>query len=198
MKKLIVPMVAVCLAISSFAQTQLDAGASPHLSFKGVPMTGTINEFASQMKKNGLSYVNTTNGIAVFKGEMAGYKNCYVGVSNTKQKDIVYKVAVKFPDCDTWAALASNYFTVKEILTKKYGAATACVEAFKTYTPENDGFKLTQVAIGECTYYTTYHTEKGTIQLSIANDISTGSYVRLVYFDKINSEKIKELVINDL
>jgi len=45
-----------------------------------------------------------------------------------------------------------------------------------------------------CKYYTTYETGIGSIQLTIEKD----DFVRLSYFDKINSEIIREKAKSDL
>ena len=176
--------------ITSF--TQIKPDSSKHLTFKGVPIDGTLNEYVSKMKKGGLSHISTENGTAIFKGDFASYKNCHIGVSTLKQKDLVNKVAVIFPDCDTWSYLSSNYFNLKELLTEKYGKPSDCVEKFQSYTPESDGSKMTQVKLDACKYYTTYETEKGTVQLSIGHADIKSCFVQLAYFDKVNSENIKK------
>lgn len=55
-----------------------------------------------------------------------------------------------------------------------------------------------EVGMNRCKYYTTYKTENGTIQLSIENDGFATSFVRLSYFDKMNSETIRKEALKDL
>jgi len=74
------------------------AQASEHLSFKGVPIDGTLNEYVSKMKQSGFTHLGTENGVAILKGDFAGYKDCHIGVSTLKQKDLVYKIGVLFPE----------------------------------------------------------------------------------------------------
>ena len=51
----------------------------------------------------------------------------------------------------------------------------------------------------ECTWYTTYSTPKGKIQLSIDNQGVMGScFVGLRYVDKINSEAVRAQAMEDL
>lgn len=54
------------------------------------------------MEQDGFKNLGTENGTVMLNGEFAGYKDCIVGVSTLKQKDLVYKVAVIFPEKDTW------------------------------------------------------------------------------------------------
>jgi hypothetical protein len=132
------------------------------------------------------------------KGDFASYKNCTVGVSTLKAKDLVSKIVVLFPEVENWSSLSTNYFNLKELLTEKYGHPSESREEFQSYTPDNDGSKLIQVELGACQYYTFFETEKGSIQLSIEHEGVRSCFVKLAYFDKINSETIKKEALNDL
>ena len=194
MKKIIISLIFVLAATVSFAQTQ----SSPHLSFKGVPIDGTLNEYVAKMKQNGFTHIGTEDGVAMLRGDFAGFKDCIVGVTTLKQKDLVSKITVIFPERDTWSFLSSNYFSLKEMLTEKYGKPSECVEKFDTYSqPKDDGSKMIQVKLDKCKYYTIYETEKGSIELSIHGDVSS-CFVRLSYFDKINGEIIRAKAKDDL
>lgn len=196
MKRLFSLLLFAITALSSFAQTKADS--SKHLSFKGVPIDGTLAEYVSKMKQNGFTHKGTKDGIAILEGDFASYKNCTVGVSTLKQKDLVSKIHVIFPDRETWSALSSNYFNLKDLLTEKYGKPSESVEEFQGYTPDDDGSKITEVKLGSCKYFTIFETEKGSIELSIDHSGVTNCYVKLAYFDKINSEVIKKQALDDL
>ena len=198
MKKITISIIVVLSTMISIAQTQINTDSSGHLTFKGVPIDGTLDEYVSKMKKSGFIHKDTEDETAILEGDFASYKNCIVGVSTLKQKNLVSKIIVVFPDHDTWSSLSSNYFNLKEMLTEKYGNPSECVEKFQSYTPSDDGSKMYKVQLDACKYYTTYETEKGTIQLSIKHDGVTRCFVRLVYIDKINSETIKKEALNDL
>jgi hypothetical protein len=194
MKKIITSLILAFVAMSSFAQIQ----SSTHLTFKGVPIDGTLNEYVSKMKQTGFTHTATEDGVAMLTGDFAAYKNCIVGVATLKQKDLVSKITVIFPESDTWSLLSSNYFSLKEMLTEKYGKPSECVEKFQSnYGPDDDNSKMHEVIMNRCKYYTTYETEKGSIQLSIENNDMT-SHVMLAYYDKINSEIIKAKARDDL
>lgn len=195
MKSIITVLIAVLVSLGLYAQTQ----SSNHLSFKGVPIDGTLNEFVAKMKLNGFSLISTKDGLAMLSGDFAAYKNCIVGVATLKQKDLVSKITVVFPKCDTWEMLSKNYFNLKEMLTQKYGAPSESVEKFNTYSePDDDQAKMSAVKSDNCKYYSSYETERGTIQLSIENAGFLNSFVMLAYYDKINGEIIKSTAIDDL
>lgn len=184
-------------ALSSSAQTKTDTSA--HLTFKGIPLDGTINQYVAKMQQNGFKHISTNDGVAMLIGDFAGYKGCYVGVSTLEQKDLVYKVIVLFPEKETWSSLSGNYFDLKEMLTEKYGKPSFVIEKFDTRTePKDDSNKMHEVKFDRCKYYSIWKIDKGDIELSIDHDGVTSCFVRLAYFDKINGAVIKKQALDDL
>ncbi|MCS2563584.1 hypothetical protein NXY46_21465 [Bacteroides ovatus] len=57
------------------------------MTFKGVPINGTLNEFVSKLKQKGLAHIGTEEGIAMLKGDFAAYKNCTIAAVSLKQKE---------------------------------------------------------------------------------------------------------------
>ncbi len=182
--------------ISSFAQPKSDS--SQHLTFKGVPIDGTLNDYVLKMKMSGFVHKGTEDGIAVLEGDFAAYKNCTIEVSTLKQTDLVSKIKVAFPKREDWSSLSENYFNLKELLTEKYGNPSENVENFQSYTPESDGSKMSAVKLDRCNYFCYYKTDNGTIQLSIENNRMRNAFVKLAYFDKINGEAVKKQALEDL
>jgi len=195
MKKIIISLIVVLTTMTVCTQTQ----SSEHLIFKGVSIDGKLSEYVAKMKQNGFTLINTEEGVAMLRGDFAGFKDCIVGVATLKQKDLVSKITVIFSECDTWSSLSDNYFSLKEMLTEKYGEPSESVEKFQTYSkPEDDNSKMYVVKMDNCKYYTIYETEKGSIELSIDHVSVTSCFVRLSYYDKINSDIIKAKAIDDL
>jgi len=197
MRNIILSMSFMMTILASFAQNKSDT--SKHLSFKGVPINGTLADFVSKMKAGGFSNKESNKGIELLEGDFASYKNCVVTVSTMKQKDLVSNIGVTFSDCETWSALYSNYNTLKELLTEKYGKPTQSREEFQGRTRDiDDRFKMYEVRSDRCKYVTSYETEKGTIQLSIEHEGVSRCFVKLAYIDKINSEAVKKQALDDL
>jgi hypothetical protein len=197
MRKLLPLLFLTIVTVTSFAQTKVDS--SKHLSFKSVPIDGTLNEYVSKMKKSGFTHLSTEDGTAILNGDFAGYKDCHVGVSTLKQKDLVHKIAVIFPKKDTWSTLSGNYFDLKKMLTEKYGEPSIVVEKFEGYSqPRDDDDKMYKVKFDNCKYYSIWETDKGDIQLSISHNSVTSCFVTLAYFDKINGNIIKSSAKDDL
>jgi hypothetical protein len=188
----------LCLSVS-ICNAQIKGDTSSHLSFKGVPIDGTLDQYVSKMRQSGFKLLRTEDGVAMLQGDFAGYKDCYVGVSTLKQKNLVYKIGVVFPNRDTWSTLSGNYFNLKQMLTEKYGDPSDVVEKFDTYSqPDDDNEKMYEVQFDRCKYYSIWNTDKGEIQLSIDHESVTSCFVTLIYFDKINGAIIKKQAIDDL
>lgn len=197
MKKVFSSILFTVIVLTGFAQVKQDT--SQHLTFKGVPLDGTLDQYVLKMKQNGFKHISTTDGIAMLQGDFAGYKDCYVGVSTLKQKDLVHKIGVLFPEKETWSTLSGNYFDLKQMLTEKYGKPTDVVEKFDTRTePRDDRSKMYEVQFDRCKYYSIWETDKGEIQLTIDHNSVTSCFVKLAYFDKINSATVKKQAIDDL
>ena len=193
MKTIILTVTLALTTILTIAQT------SEHLSFKGVPIDGTLAEYISKMKKNGFTHLGTEDGMAILNGDFAGYKDCHVGVSTLNQKDLVYKIGVLFPGQDTWSSLSTNYFSLKQMLTDKYGKPSDVVEKFDGLSkPNDDNDRMYEVKFDRCKYYTLWETDKGEIQLSIGHNGVISCFVKLLYFDKVNGAIINSKAIDDL
>jgi len=199
MKKALLYITILITFYYSPAQTKADA--SQHLTFKGVPLDGTLEEYVLKMKQNGFKHLSTTIGTAALQGDFAGYKDCYVGVSTLSKKNLVHKIGVLFPEKETWLALSDNYFDLKELLTEKYGEPSEVSEIFgneSSNQPKDDFSKMYDVKFDRCKYRSVWETEKGKIQLSIGHGSSLNCFVTLAYFDKINGAVIKKQAIDDL
>jgi hypothetical protein len=44
--------------------------SSDHLTFKGVPIDGSLNEYISKMKQEGFTHLGTENGTAILNGDL--------------------------------------------------------------------------------------------------------------------------------
>ena len=170
-----------------------------HLLFKGIPIDGSLTEFVGKLEKDGFTLIETSDEYAFLEGDFAAYKNCYVGISTLKQKDLVSKINVIFPNRTTWSALSANYFELKELLIEKYGEPEKAVENFNSNMRLDDDLsKMYEARLNRCNYVSTFDLANGGIVLSIENDEMSGSFVMLVYFDKNNSEIIKQKAKDDL
>ncbi|MCR4774219.1 MAG: hypothetical protein K5854_07670 [Prevotella sp.] len=194
MKKIFMLFTACLMAIAINAQT-----ANEHLKFKGVPIDGTLSQYVQKMKTAGFSMLGMENGAAILQGDFAGYKECTISVETLKDKDLVAKIIVAFPDCNTWSELHGSYLDLKFMLAEKYGAPSDCLENFQGYSDQrDDNFRMIAVRLDRCRYITTFSTKAGDIQLKISHKGMSSCYVTLSYYDKINSDILRKQAIDDL
>lgn len=181
------------IGITATAQTE-------HLTFKGVPIDGTLTSFVSKMKQKGLSHLGTRDGTAVLEGEFAGHKGCTVIVVSD-HNGIVYRVGAVFPEQDTWTRLYNNYLSLKNLLTQKYGEPSNCIEEFQTHQRDSDiddNSKMQYVQFDQCKYISSFSSSVGDIELRIDHDDRLKSYVVLIYEDNSNSGKVQSNALEDL
>lgn len=192
-------LAALLLFNSMVSIAQVNPETSEHLMFKSVPIDGTLLNYKLKMENSGFTHIQTKDGLAILKGDFAGFKGCLLGVATQKQKDLVSKITVFFPEQKTWSMLSDNYFSLKEMLTEKYGEPSEVIEKFDAMSePDDDNSRMHEVGMDNCKYSTTYTTEKGKIQLMINHDGFSSSFVQLTYYDKINGEKIRAKAMDDL
>lgn len=193
MKRIFTLLTLIVMLYSTSAQDQ-------HLSFKGVPINGTLKEYTDAMVKAGFHYEGTQDGVSVLSGDFAGHKGCIIGVSTLKNCDVVSHIAVIFPNKETWSAVLNDYETLKSMLTEKYGHPSDSKEKFTDYVGDyNNGLVMSALKNDKYEWYTTFSTELGNIELSIIE--GTKFYtaaVRLSYYDKANSDKVRKSAMDDL
>lgn len=192
MKKILLVAVALLLSVSLNAQN-----TEEHLKFKGIPIDGTLSEFTQKMKQNGFSYKGMEDGMALFEGEFAATKGCTI-IAVAKSNNVVHKVAVAFPDCDTWSCLFNKYESLKDMLTQKYGEPALSVERFDNRYIRDDGDRFYNVRMDRCKYATSWITEEGVIDLDITHSGYFSCFVRLIYIDGPNTDKVINQAIDDL
>lgn len=169
-----------------------------HLSFKGIPIDGKLNTFVSKLKQKGFTVVHSENGTAMLTGDFASYKNCMVGVYE-HESGIVNRVAVMFPDKDTWVMLFHDYSKLKQMLIEKYGEPASVEEEFQNRSYElDDNDKMHEVRMDRCRYICDWSLENGAIELRIQHASLVGCMVVLVYVDAENESKVRSSAIDDL
>ena len=97
---------------SSPSSSSTSTSLSP-LTFKGIPMSGTLSAFGSELVKAGFR----SAGNGTYTGDFAGYSGCKVTPSGSP----VQEVRVDFPVISDWDALEKAYDSLQASLTQKYG-----------------------------------------------------------------------------
>ena len=171
-----------------------------HLSFKGVPINGTLKQYTAAMVKAGFKSEGTQDGLSLLSGDFAGFKGCIVGVSTLTNCDVVNRIVVLFPEKDTWSSLMGDYEHLKSLLTTKYGEPDVVQEYFTGYAgrTDSDAIKMSALHSEELEWYTIFKTELGNIELSVVSASYGKGMVRLGYYDKKNTETVTQSALDDL
>ena len=171
-----------------------------HLTFKGIPITGTLESFAQKMEAKGFKKISSDKNFIAFEGDFAGYSGCKIAVSKISSRNMVDRVDVFFPTESSWARLEEQYNQFKDMLTNKYGEPALHSEKFKEGASTfSDAAKMRALKEGNCDYWTQWEVDNGDIQMQIdSKDDTDDGNIRIIYFDKINSDLADKATEDDL
>ena len=179
MKKL----VCIIFAVALFSC----AAAQDHITFMGVPVDGTLDQFSKRATEKGLTYVQRVSDIDFFFGNYLGY-DCVVGSVPLESQDLVYSVLACIFPFEDWQALQKTYSDVKKKLTEEYGKPKEEEEKFLT-SARTDKEKFQAVLDDKCSYKASFVTELGEIDVSITVTEGLGPSVLVQFTDGKNSNK---------
>lgn len=182
MKKLFITLF-VLLTLGVNAQTE------SHLKFKGIPITGTLDNMINKLEAQGYVLTESDNKAAILYGKFAN-EYCDIIVCVTPNTNIVYKIIVVFESVDNWWSLKSDYYKLKDQISSKY-VVTATKENETFFKPyyEGDGYELQALRNGKCVYYSKFNVDYGEIAVLISK-IECG--ICLYYTDSIGDNLNKE------
>lgn len=198
--RLLLVLMACLLSMTSFGQEV------QHMTFKGIPINGTLRELVPRMKQQGFTYEkveqNDEGRWALFTGEFYGVKNCTIAAHAPDAVSNCQMIIVQFPSSNSWSLLENRYTKLKESLTSKYGPPAEVTEEFKGRTPMDDNAKMRFLLNGTCDYTSHWAIrglQQGVITLIIAPDESNGTgCVLLNYSDVVNMYPEEESNDDDL
>lgn len=161
----------------------VNAQQESHLEFKGVPITGSLNNMISKLKAQGYEVKEHSDDGAQLEGQFSN-EECDIVIFTTSRSRTVYQVTVMFAENYTWSSLKSKYNRLKEQLSKKYNVKPAPIEIFLDPYYEGDGYELQALKKGKCFYTTKFELTNGDIHLAMFFD----GRVVLIYSDAIGDD----------
>lgn len=175
----------------------LSAMAQEHLSFKGIPIKGSMTEFCQKLKSKGFTSIGREDNLTLFSGKFTGQK-ATVGVTSTDDKKNVFAVIVFFDPSNEWNTLVNTYNYYKELYTRKYGEPTATEENNPAYSNSNIAL-MAEVYQGTAVYGSAWEVTGGDIQISIekASGVYNGMVV-IRYRDSQNTEAKIQKDLDDI
>ena len=184
MKKILFILTTLLMGINLMAQE--------HLSFKGIPIEGSMSSFCQKLNEKGFTKVGTDNNVTMFVGDFTG-RQASIGVGATDNGENVYSVVVFFDPSDEWKTLVNAYDYYKDLYIRKYGKPSISRENNPGQGGSNSSL-MYELYQGKVTYASVWKATGGTIELSIekADGYSNGMVV-IRYRDAQNIEtKIKK------
>lgn len=168
--------------------------AQEHLSFKGVPIEGSMTTFCQKLKAKGFTLIGRDNNITMFTGDFTG-RNATVGVSATDDGRNVFAVVVFFDPSGEWNTLVNTYDYYKDLYTRKYGSPTVSKESNPARSDSNTAL-MAEVHQGTVVYGSAWEVTGGDIQLSIEK--TSGVYEGMVVIRYRDSQNVEAKIKNDL
>lgn len=172
----------------------IDIMAQEHLSFKGIPIEGSMTEFCQKLKSKGFTSIGRENNITLFSGDFTG-RQATVGVTATDDGKNVFAVVVLFDPSGEWNTLVNTYDYYKDLYTRKYGKPTISKENNPAHLDSNTAL-MAEVHQGTVVYGSAWEVTGGDIQLSIEK--SSGVYEGMVMIRYRDSQNIEAKIQNDL
>ena len=186
MRKLVITFTMLFAVISLMAQE--------HLSFKGIPIEGSMTAFCQKLKAKGFTSIGSENNLTLFTGDFTG-RNATVGVTATDDGKDVFAVVVLFDPSGEWNALINTYDYYKDLYTRKYGKPAISKEKNPALSDSNTAL-MAEVHQGTVVYGSAWEVTGGDIQLSIEK--SSGVYKGMVMIRYRDSQNVEAKIQNDL
>ena len=175
-----------------FATIQLMA--QEHLSFKGIPIEGSMTEFCQKLKTKGFTSIGRENNISLFTGDFTG-RNATIGVTATDDGENVFAVVVLFDSSEEWKTLVNTYEYYKDLYTRKYGKPEISKENNPAHSDSNTAL-MSAVHEGQVVYGSMWEVTGGDIQLSIEK--ADGFYEGMVMIRYRDSQNVETKIKKDL
>lgn len=189
MKKLLFTLILACIALCGFSQE--------HLSFKGIPIEGSMTSFCQKLKAKGFIQIGHDNNVTMFTGNFTG-RQATVGVGASDDGKNIFSIVVLFDPSGEWNTLVNTYDYYKDLYTRKYGKPSVSKENNPAHSDSNIAL-MAEVHQGTVKYGSAWDVPGGNIQLSIEK--SSGIYEGMVmirYRDSLNVETKIQSDLDDI
>lgn len=191
MKKLLLTICSSLFCVLSYAQTE-------HLTFKGLPIDGSKQEFVKELQSQGYN-VPKMGDDDILSGTFIG-QDSYVFIYDTPITNTVWKVGVLFKSTyDNWSTIKRVYDDLVDVYTKKYGAPILDQKEFKSPWREGDGHELFALRSDRCVYRTVFVYIKDRMDIGYVEiRMTTNCKIIIGYEDSINSDLLTKERANEI
>lgn len=183
MKKSIFTLVALFFGLTSMAQE--------HLSFKGIPIEGSMESFCEKLEDKGFTELGNDGNTTLFAGDFTG-RDATIGVISDDDGENVYSVVVLFDSSGEWNVLVNTYNYYKDLYTRKYGKAKKTVE--RNRQVELDGSNtglMAEVHQGKVAWGSLWVVTGGEIEISIEKTSGVYEGAVVIRYRDAQNEEVK-------
>lgn len=188
MKKFIFTLVFTLFAINLVAQE--------HMSFMGIPMDCSSQQFCKKLQKKGFKFLKKYDDCNILTGMFAGEK-AEIWVEDTDARKNVPRIFVSYTPSSEWKHLVNKYNRLKKLYTSKYGEPFLSVEKNNAITNSNTSL-MRNLSEGNAEYKTQWLLENGSITLVIGYAALGEGDVSILYIDDNNENAEKEGYLDDI
>ena len=167
------------------------------LNFKGIPVTGTSEEFGRALESIG--FVEDNNEEDVYSGVFLG-RDVVVGLLGEKS-DPITDFGVYMLSIDSWIELESEFVRCIDIYSAKFGNPLVLETYFDTYVGDDDSLKLQAVLDDNCIYVAGWSLPQGQIYISISRGYEYGigrGAVLVSYSITAKKEELKRSYLEEI
>lgn len=170
-----------------------------HLTFKGIPIDGNVNDFAAGLSKEGFTQIRDLEDNSILlNGRFADFDAVIILQAIPKSKTI-WKVLVITKEAYTsWSSIKADFEKYKELYTKKYGKPSNDFHFFSPPYYEGDGYEMQALKLDKCSYFTVFELPEGPISLKIEQE----GFIVFGYEDRINAKimvsESEQSMLNDI
>lgn len=184
----------VLFSFFAFILITVSCVAQGHLTFKGIPIEGTMSSFCQKLIAKGFTKVGSDDKTTMFKGDFTG-RNATIGVRATDDGLNVFAVVVLFDTSKEWNVLVNTYNYYKGLYTRKYGEPKAFVEENPAGLDTNTS-KMLQLYQGTVKWGSGWVVEGGEIEITIEK--ATEIYEGMVVIRYRDSQNVEQKIQKDL
>jgi len=167
-----------------------------HLTFKGLPIDGSCEDFMEALISKGFRYQNTskTKRDNIMVGPFAGKANAVVRIFPASETiDVTSRILVAFEEEAVWQKLTATFSHLKKFYVEKYGSPS---DSLETGTGE-DYRSLADLRKGLCNYFSFWLLPEGSIKLSLEGN-SSKCFVTIEYIDAKGKRKHENEILSDI
>ncbi len=170
--------------LSSYAQN------SDHLTFKGIPIDGSLQTVIGKLVQNGFTRVYGEQ--SAVSGRFLN-EDATVVVRTSDKTGNVYGITVGLEGSDKWSEFKAKIDNIATLFTKKYGEPSE-VHSERDNESMTIGWEILFMKDGKFQYYYSWTAENGKISLHAVSSYDNEETIIINYVDSKNSE----LLVDDL